>query len=365
MSEHQTPPPAVGSPSRGRFSSYSVHMTTAPFSKCPRTDDELIDIMVARGLMIEDRDRARSDLRAIGYHRLGGYRYPLRLLLPEDERNPHERRFRKDEFIAGASHAQVMKLYEFDLRLREVILKGVLDYEIRLRAALIRVLSRRGAHAHLDIPRGSLDARKVDSTTTDSETTLLERWKETVDKARNDERNSDAVAHHLIAYPDSELPIWIALSLVSFGSLPYLMDLMRDEDRNEVARMFGVRNGKALTRWTRAFADLRNASAHNKRVFNSNIKRKFPVRRNEVPEGKLAHLTDMPPESVPGEKIYAHLALLAYVLTAHPRESNWHRTLLTCVRKFPGGITDGSGARLGPWTLGFPADWESLSPWAD
>ncbi len=163
--------------------------------------------MVERGLTIEDRDRALRDLRTLGYHRLGGYRYPLRLLLPESEQDPHLRRFRKDEFIAGASHAQVMKLYEFDRRLREVTLKGVLDYEIRLRAALIGVLSQRGTHAHLDIPRGSLDARKVDSIPTGSETTLLERWKETVAKARNDERNSDAVAHHLFTYPDSELPV--------------------------------------------------------------------------------------------------------------------------------------------------------------
>ncbi len=142
------------------------------------------------------------------------------------------------------------------------------------------------------------------------------------------------------------------------------MDLLRDDDRNEVARVFGVRNGKALTRWTRAFADLRNACAHNMRVFNSNTKRKFAVRRNEVPEGSLAHLTDVTAESVPGEKIYTHVALLAYVLTAHPSASNWHRTLLTCIRKFPEGINDGSGARMGPWTMGFPDGWENLSPWA-
>ncbi|WP_040435061.1 hypothetical protein [Schaalia vaccimaxillae] len=49
---------------------------TGNFTKTPHTDEELIKILKARGLIIADQDKALLDLAAYGYHRLGGYRYP-------------------------------------------------------------------------------------------------------------------------------------------------------------------------------------------------------------------------------------------------------------------------------------------------
>nr|WP_250649069.1 MULTISPECIES: Abi family protein [unclassified Actinomyces] len=319
-----------------------------------------MDLLVERGLSVPDRTGALRDLQTYGYHRLGGYRYPLRQLLPDDEQDPAQRRFRSDEFIEGASHDDVMRLYKFDRRLREVVLQGVLEYEARLRSALIGVVSVRGAYAHLDQPRDSLDPRKTAQQQKGSSATLLERWEHTVRDATHDARQSDAVAHHLVAYENTPPPIWIALDVVSFGSLPYFMDLMRDEDRNAVARLFGVRNGNALTRWTRAFVDLRNICAHDLRLFNSNVKRKITIQPSQVPADALQHL-----RGHKSPKIYMHLTLLAYVLRSHPAESRWHLPLRTQIRKLPTGIRDGSGAPLDLTVMGFPENWETLAPWQD
>lgn len=284
-------------------------MTASSFPKHSRTDTELLDLMIHRGLVISDRSRALKDLQTYGYHRLGGYRYPFRILLPKSEQDPHQRKFRSDDFIEGATHEDVMSLYRFDRRLREVVLQGVLEFEARLRAALIAVVSTRGPYAHLDRPRGSLNPHKIADTPRGSSQTLLEKWEKTVKDATHEARTTDAVTHHLIAYPNVPLPIWIALDIVSFGSLPYFMDLMHDEDRNAVARLFGVRNGNTMTRWARAFVDLRNACAHDLRLFNSNVKRRLVVKPSQVPPGALQHLL-----GIKSAKIYMHLTLLAYAL---------------------------------------------------
>ena len=339
---------------------YSAQVATQSFPKHSRSDEELLDLLVGRGLSVPDPTSALQDLRTHGYHRLGGYRYPLRRLLPDDEQRPDQRRFRSDEFIEGACHDDVMRLYAFDRRLREVVLRGVLEYEVRLRSALIGVVSERGAYAHLDQPHESLDPEKTSHTPKEGSDTLLDRWATTVAQATHDARQTDAVTHHLVAYPDTHLPIWITLDIVSFGSLPYFMDLMHDEDRNDVAQLFGVRNGKALTRWTRAFVDLRNVCAHNLRLFNSNVKRVLAVRPSEVPKGAPLHIPE--PTS---RKIYTHLVLLAYVLRSHAAGSQWHRSLRTQVRKFPAGIMDGSGVMMDLTVMGFPEDWDRLDPWQD
>lgn len=106
---HQTPPPAVASPSRGAvFFLYRGEMTAPSFPKHSRTDAELLDLMIARGLLIIDRSRALQDLQTYGYHRLGGYRYPFRLL-PTSEQDPRQRKYRSDDFIKGAAHEGMLK----------------------------------------------------------------------------------------------------------------------------------------------------------------------------------------------------------------------------------------------------------------
>ncbi|WP_022869108.1 Abi family protein [Schaalia vaccimaxillae] len=189
--------------------------------------------------------------------------------------------------------------------------------------------------------------------------TLLEAWKATVDEGVHNAREKDAVAHHLIKYGEP-VPIWTALDVLSFGSLPYFMDLLHDDDLNTVARNFGIKHGASLTKWTRAFVDLRNICAHGQRLFNSTTKRQLKIRSNAlVAPDVLGHLAD----SAPQKRVYTPFTLLAYMLTQHPLGSFWPRDLRTQIRKFPKTITEGSGSTLTIESMGFPLDWETLLPW--
>lgn len=82
------------------------------------TIDEQINVLTSRGLAL---DHAVADqwLRNVGYYRLSGYWYPYR----EIDDQPGGRLL--DHFIAGASFDDVVRLYEFDRKLRTLLHDGI------------------------------------------------------------------------------------------------------------------------------------------------------------------------------------------------------------------------------------------------
>ncbi|TLM83051.1 Abi family protein [Pseudarthrobacter sp. NamE5] len=71
-----------------------------------------------------------------------------------------------------------------------------------------------------------LDAQRCDKPT--SEKTKFEAWsktwREAVTSAAEDE---DFLKHHLLKYPEQDVPIWAVTEVLSFGSLPFLYELMQ------------------------------------------------------------------------------------------------------------------------------------------
>lgn len=329
--------------------------------KAFRSHAELVKILAARGMDVSDPQRAETLLRRHGYHRLGGYRYPFREFLPEVERDPTSMTFRRDTYVPGSTLDDVVALAEFDAKLRRVCLEGVLEFEVRVRSALGHQLAARSPVAH--VSRVHLD-RAVCDQVTNARASKLAAWLDTVDTAENRAGDDDFVVHHRQRYPREPIPVWALVELLDFGSLPYLLDLMLTEDRNAVARAFGVRQGATFARWVRALADLRNVSAHNQRLFNRSMKRGIAPRSGSGTSELLEHLYGA--QQADQRRFYRLAAVLAYMLVSHESGSNWNMTLKSQVRKLP-VIQIGPEARplLSPESsMGFPGGWEELELWA-
>ena len=101
------------------------------------TIDEQINVLTSRGLAL---DHAVADqwLRNVGYYRLSGYWYPYR----EIDDQPGGRRL--DHFIAGASFDDVVRLYEFDRKLRTLLHDGIERVEVTLRSHLSYLIGTLG-----------------------------------------------------------------------------------------------------------------------------------------------------------------------------------------------------------------------------
>lgn len=326
--------------------------------------DELLRQLEERGLAIPDPDAALSFLTRVGYFRSGAYRYVFRQLLPAEQTDERLHQYRSDDYIPGASIEHVMKLEAFDFKLARICQEGLLDFEVRLRAAIAHTLAAKDVSAHAS--KNFLNAQICEQTS--GEKTKFEAWtatwKEAVKSGAEDE---DFIRHHLLKYPQQPVPIWAVTEVLSFGNLPYLFDLMQAPDAREVARMFGFRHPTRFGAMIRMMVDFRNACAHGSRLFNRAFKRVISIKEHDTNGELLAHLVapnfTLTPK--PDQRLYIYAAVLAFMLRSHTSGSNWPLTFKTQIKKLDLKLQapDGTELLTPDVSMGFPANWTDLDLW--
>jgi len=98
-----------------------------PSVKQYRDYDDLIALLVERGMNIGGREGAIRELRRVSYYRLSGYWYPFRKL---------ENAARQDDFYPGTTLVAVLDLYRFDQGLRSMTFAALGNIELAVRASL-------------------------------------------------------------------------------------------------------------------------------------------------------------------------------------------------------------------------------------
>jgi len=335
------------------------------YTKDFKERDELLAQLVDRGLDVPDRDEALAFLTRMGYFRSGAYRYVFRQLLPPHEVDERLRQYRSDSYVPGASIEHVITLAEFDAKLARVCLEGLLDFEVRLRAAIAHTLAARHVAAHTI--EAHLDAHMCSQPS--GEHTKLEAWLETCRAAiRSGAEDEDFIAHHLTKYPGHAVPIWALTEVLSFGKLPFLFELMQTSDAREVARAFGFTHPRRFGAVLRMMVDFRNTCAHGSRLFNRAFKRVLAIKANETHGDMLDHLIEsgFTRAPKPRQRLYIYAAVLAFMLRSHSSGSIWHRTFRTQIRKFTITLPSPAGGSLlsVEASMGFPDDWEGLQLWS-
>lgn len=335
------------------------------YTKDFKERDELLVQLAERGLEVPDRDAALQFLTRVGYFRSGAYRYVLRDLLPTEKINPKLREFRSDQYVPGASFDHVVQLEAFDFKLARVCLEGLLDFEVRVRAAIAHTLAARDVAAHTRTE--CLDERMCSRPAKNG--TKFEAWMETCDAAiAAAAEDEDFIAHHLLKYPDQPVPIWALTEALSFGKLPFLFELMKTEDAREVSRSFGFEHPRPFGAVLRMMVDLRNTCAHGSRLFNRAFKRSLSLKIHDTKGDLLDHVVGehFTTSPKPQQRIYIYAAVLAFMLRTHVAGTNWHMTFKTQAKKLDLRLHAPNGtvvvSREG--NMGFPNGWESLRLWS-
>ena len=101
------------------------------FRKPAKDIEGLIDLCMKRGLEIQDQESAKSHLRHIGYFRLSGYMLPFK-------KSPGST---DNGFARGTDFSQIIKLYEFDRKLRSLTLMEIEKIEVLIRSAISDTMS--------------------------------------------------------------------------------------------------------------------------------------------------------------------------------------------------------------------------------
>lgn len=234
----------------------------------------------ARGLVCEPAVLAAT-LEQVHYYRLSGYVWWF-----QDEH---------DVIRAGTSLDDVMRLYAFDQRLRELLLSAIAPIEVWLRTRLVHETAEEWG------PFGYLNAANMRSAA------VLARDMRKLQERLEDPSESFLI-HFLEKYSDPFPPIWMAAELMSIGLLSKWYDnIGPDSMRKRIAAPSGLQP-YPFASYLRTLTVVRNVCAHHGRLWNRRYATKIALPRTG--DGNLMYAL----EGVDASRLYPILVITAYLL---------------------------------------------------
>lgn len=325
----------------------------AKYTKPFKTYDQQLDILVERGMIVDDRDQAKKDLRRLGYYRLSGYWYPFRI-----RRGDHREGVDTPEsdLHPGYRFSDIVTICDFDSQLRSYLLRAIEALEVSVRAAVAYEAGKRGPFAYLDRSFWGKAAEKASPQ--DPSRTLYDEFCRRHRMAVTDSK--EQFADHFKRMYDGEVPIWAAIELWDFGTLSRFYQIMPENEQLAVSESFGTNSSRTMRNWLLCLNDLRNFCAHHQRLNRRHFPNSPRIPKVEAMR-ELRHVIEYGGRSEADRdmnlhRLYPLMALMAFMLRENPVGMRWKQDIRS---QFTGPFVH--GLSLGDY--GIPGDWRAQELW--
>lgn len=211
-------------------------------TKTFKTLEEQIDILVRKGLVIEDMDATKAILLRENYFFINGYRH---LFMKSDVDRT---------FIEGTTFREIYAMFYFDRQLRNIIFKNILIVENNLKSILSYVMSKNHGfkeNNYLNPNNFVRDSRKNRQIND-----LIRKMKRQI--SVNGKQHT-ATAHYLNNY--GYIPLWVVVKVLSFGIVGELYTILQYQDQKEIADVFEM-DIYSMVEYLPILANYRNLCAH-------------------------------------------------------------------------------------------------------
>lgn len=212
--------------------------------------EQQLELMRSRGLVIADEERAAEFLSVIGFYRLGTYLFPFEESYPDFNRTTH--RYRE-----GIEFMDAVRLYYFDLELRNLFLKYIFSIEVYFRA----VLTYEGSMLYRDDPWWFVSPDCV------TRSFISDFDRRIYNGAFR--KNPAIKRHHSMSPKDRYAPAWKTIELMTLGENITLFNALRDTMlQQKICGRLGVRYVEVFQNYIELVRILRNACAHGCSMFD-------------------------------------------------------------------------------------------------
>lgn len=247
------------------------------YTKAPLTYQQHLVLLESRGLTIDDSQEAVRFLKQVNYYRFSAYCVPFQ--------NP------RDTFLSGTTFEKIVELYRLDAELRVAVFAALTPVEIFLRTRIAYKLSHKyGTFAQYDL---SIYQDENEG----------KQWLTELEKSVNDSKEP-FVQHYrdkYLNYP--QLPLWIAIEVISLGSLSRFHSNLTLENRELISSVLEI-NHTVFKTWLHTITYLRNNCAHHGRLWN----RHFSIQPLIPHKNKEWHGNDFN-----NQKLFATVAILEWI----------------------------------------------------
>lgn len=288
------------------------------------------DLLLSRG-MTGDRDLMIDRLRTVSYYRLSGYAPPFR------QQRPGTPSTLLCEFRPGTTFEEVWDRYVFDRRLRLLAMDAIERIEVAVRS----LLATHHALAHGPFAYFT-DVTALPYLRADARDSFIE----SINKEHL--RSRDVfVKHFWTKYGDTEetLPLWMAVEIMSLGSLLSLYRGSHQNIQRLISQPFGV-DHSVFQSWLLTLNTVRNICAHHGRLWNREIGTK-----PKIPHRLAAWQS---PVRVPSDRVFATLTICKWSLDRIAPAHTWSRHVRDLLEESP---------TIPLHSMGFPANWMESPIW--
>lgn len=304
-------------------------------SKIFKTLDEQIDILKARGLVIDDVAYAKEILFRENYFFVSGYRHLFM------------RKYNDDQFLKGTRFDELYAAFVFDRKLRNIMFKYILVIENNIKSIISYQMSKKYGYKEKDyldpknFTQDSLKARQVYD--------ILNKTKRQI---RINGKEHTATMHYLSNY--GYIPMWILVKVLSFGIVSELYSILKLEDQEAIASFYHL-DAETLAIYLSLLANFRNLCAHEEVLYDHRTQK-------EIPDTKYHELLDIPKED--GEYIYGKndLFVLAIIMKQMLTEGEFRELIYEIGYEIDvlDGIVDVVPLHTILNKIGFPNNWREL-----
>ena len=150
------------------------------------------------------------------------------------------------------------------------------------------------------------------------------------------------LGHYQTKYTsETELPVWIATELISFGALSKMYEHLRTSLRKKIAREFNQPQ-PVFVSWLHALTAIRNVCAHHSRLWNRElaVKPKLPVAWKG--------------NGIGNDRFYVIALIIQTLFADIAPDSQWGERLKALFNAHP---------TVNLRAMQFPANWQTRSPW--
>lgn len=211
--------------------------------------DEQIEILISRGLIIDDFRLAREFLLYNNYYRVSGYTLTLR---------------KKDIFYNGVTFENIIEIYDFDAKLRKILFEYIEHIEVKLKSILVYEFTKKyGAYGYIEYSNFS-DKYKYFK--------IINSLNNYIIKRENDEK---FIRHY--KNKNEIIPFWAVVDLFTLSDISKIYKLLDEELKLLISKYFKFKTtnaGELLGKFMHSITIVRNLCAHGNRLYNRYFQQK-------------------------------------------------------------------------------------------
>jgi len=288
------------------------------------------NLLISRGLIVEDSQILVNYLQQVNYYRLSGYWYVFKIKDPVTG---------DESFKPNTTFQMIRDRYEFDRAMRLLLMDAIGRIEVAIfRTRMVE------AHTTLYGPFGYTELKNYNPrfSETDFQKLLLEI------SVNEDRSYEEFINRYRLKYTsETYLPLWMAAELMSVGQLLTLFRNLHLSVKQTISHQFNL-FPMVLDSWLLTLNYIRNSCAHHARLWNRPLplKPKLPDKKRD---GRW-----YAPVPIPDNRMYTVLTMILYLLSYIAPVDQWKKSIEQLIAAYP-------VVPLKP--MGFPQNWKECPLW--